>query len=481
MDDKRQVAAAVRDYLARERISREQFAFTTKLGKSTVDKLLTGLFSERTLAIVESYTSLPLRQLLKSPPDAAEGSGDEPERRAPAIPDKPSIAVLPFTNISPDPDQQHLADGIAEEIITALSRVPRLFVIARNSSFTYQDRAVDIRQVGRELGVRYVLEGSVRRAGSRLRITGQLIDAATGAHLWADRYDGDVVDVFELEDQVTERVVGAIAPSLFAAELARTKTKRPDSLDAYDLYLRALAAAWAMTRERNAEALALIEQALRLDPDYAVEAGLGAWIYTLRFAHNWWREPEAERERGVALARAALSKGRDDPEALAMGGYALAFLGEEFEHGLGALKRSLALNPNSAMAFSHSGWAKCYLGRAEEGIADFHRAVRLSPREITLFRLHAGLAFAHLLLGEFEDAVDWGWKAVDGNPNFTPGYRPLAAALAHLGRLDEAKDVAGRLLQLMPNFTPATEKRLFRRSGKLPLILEGMRLAGLPE
>jgi adenylate cyclase len=265
LDSRKRIAAAVRDYLARERISREQFAFKTKLGKSTLDKLLIGIFSEKTLAIVESHTNLSLRPMLEEAPPPAPTS--ENLSAGPALPDKPSIAVLPFTNMSPDPDQQYFADGIVEDIITALSRFPRLFVIARNSTFTYRDRAVDVRQIGRELGVRYVLEGSVRRAGGRLRITGQLIDASTGAHLWADRYDGDLQDVFELQDRVTARVVGAIAPALFEAELDRTKTKRPDSLDGYDLYLRALASIREMTRERNEEALGYIERALRLEPD----------------------------------------------------------------------------------------------------------------------------------------------------------------------------------------------------------------------
>jgi adenylate cyclase len=478
LDSRKQIASLVRDYLAGERISREQFAFKTKLGKSTVDKLLTGLFSEKTLAIVESHTKLSLRPLL----DEAPPPGQTPEKAVgPALPDKPSIAVLPFTNMSPDPDHQYFADGIVEDIITALSRFPRLFVIARNSTFTYRDRAVDVRQIGRELGVRYILEGSVRRAGGRLRITGQLIDASTGAHLWADRYDGDLEDVFELQDRVTARVVGAIAPALFEAELDRTKTKRPDSLDAYDLYLRALAAIREMTRERNEEALAHVERALRLEPDYAVAAGLGAWACTLRVAQNWSVDFETEKRRGMELARLAIAKGGQDAAALAYGGYAIAFLGEEFEEGLSVLDRAISLNPNRAMALSNAGWVRCYIGQAVDAIDDFERVIRLSPREITLFRVQTGLAFAHLLLEEFEEAVSWGRRALDNNPNYTPSHRALAAALAHLGRVEEARAVGTRLLALVPDFTPFNEKRLFRKSGKLPLILEGLRLAGLPE
>jgi adenylate cyclase len=479
LDSRKQIAATIRDHLARERMSREQFAFKTKLGKSTVDKLLVGLFSEKTLAIVESHTKLSLRPLLDVMP--APAASHEEANAEPALPDKPSIAVLPFTNMSPDPDQQYFADGIVEDIITALSRFPRLFVIARNSTFTYRDRAVDVRQIGRELGVRYVLEGSVRRAGGRLRITGQLIDASTNAHLWADRYDGDLGDVFELQDRVTARVVAAIAPALFEAELDRTKTKRPDSLDAYDLYLRALAAIREMTRGRNEEALGYVERALRLEPDYAVAAGLGAWAYTLRVAQDWCVDLERENRRGIELARLAIAKGSHDAAALAMGGYAIAFLAEEFEEGLSVLDRAVALNPNRAMALSNAGWVRCYLGQAVDAIGDFERVIRLSPREITLFRVQAGLAFAHLLLEEFEEAVTWGRRALENNPNYTPSHRALAAALAHLGMSDEARAVGKQLLQLMPDFTTATEKRLFRRSGKLPLILDGLQRAGLPE
>jgi adenylate cyclase len=482
MDDNKRIAAAVRDYLARERISREQFAFKTKLGKSTVDKLLIGLFSEKTLAIVESHTNLSLRPQAAASAGLHEDAARQPnEEPAPSLPDRPSIAVMPFADMSPDGDQQYFADGIVDDLITALSRVPRLFVIARNSTFTYKDRVVDVRRIGRELGVRYVLQGSVQRAGPRLRITGQLVEAATGVTLWAERYDGEIEDVFDLQDQVTASVVGAVGPHLFAAELDRTRIKRPDNLDAYDHYLRAFAALREMTRSANEQALTLVEQALRLDPQYAVAAGLGAFAYCLRMAQNWCADPKAEIGRGIELARSALAHGPDDPEAMAMAGYAIAFLGEEFEEGLRVLERSIKLNPNSALALSHSGWVRCYLGQAYDAIGDFDRALVLSPAEVTRFRMQAGLAFAHLLLEEFEEAAQWGRRALLGNPNFTPTYRALAAALAHLGRLGEAREAAGRLLELMPDFTTANERRLFRLSGKLPLILSGLERSGLPD
>jgi adenylate cyclase len=479
LDAKKRIAAAIRDRLARERMSREQFAFRTRLGKSTVDKLLTGLFSDKTLAIVESHTGLALRAMLDG---AAAGTGPAPPEPVhdSAARAAPSIAVLPFVNMGPDPAQDYFADGMVEDIITALSRVPRLLVIARNSTFTYKNRAVDIRQVGEELGVRYVLEGSVRRADDRLRVTGQLIDTSNGAHLWAERYDGRLDDVFELQDRITARVVGAIMPPLIAAELSRTRSKRPDNLDAYDYYLRALAAVRDMTRESNEQALDHVEHGLRLNPDYAVAAGLGAWAYTLRVAQDWCRDPAREKARGIELARKAIGRGADDPEALAMGGYAIAFLAGEFHAGLDAIDRSIALNPNGAMALSHAGWVRCYLGRPREAIGDFERVMMLSPREVTLFRVYGGLTFAHLMLQDHDEAVRWGWRALDGNPNFTPTYRALAAALAHLGRIEEAREVARRLLTLMPNFSAGTETFVFRESGKLDLILDGMRKAGLP-
>jgi adenylate cyclase len=479
MDDKKQIAAAIRDYLARERMSREQFAFKTKLGKSTVDKLLTGLFSEKTLAIVEKHTKLALRCPATAAPETS-GENTLPEPAATSSLDRPSIAVLPFADLSPQRGQQYFADGIVEDLITALSRVPRVVVIARNASFLYRNRTADVRQIGRELGVRYLLEGSVRRAGSRLRIAGQLIDAVTGAHLWGDHYDGDLADLFELQDRVTARVVAAIAPHVLAAELERIRKKRPDNLDSHDLYLRALASLREMTRSGTKQAIALGERALRLDPHYAVAAALVAFAYARRMAHQWWDDLATEERRGIALARTALEHGPDDPEVLAMAGYALACLDDAFEQGLVLLDRSIALNPNNALALSQAGWVRCYLGQAADAIGDFDRALRLSPGETTRFRMRTGLAYAHLFLEEFEEAVTWARRALLGNPNFAPGYRPLVCALAHLGRLEEAREAADRLLALVPDFTPAIDQRLFRRSGKLPLILSGFERAGLP-
>ena len=395
----------------------------------------------------------------------------------------PSIVVLPFTNLSDQREQEYYADGIVEDITIALGRFPRIFVIARNSAFTYKGRSVDIREIGRELGVRYVLEGSMRRAGERLRVTVELVEVETGFQLWADRMDGSVADVFEFQDKVVASVIGAIAPRVLEAEIGRARRKRPESLDAYDLYLRALPAVRAMRREDNDLALDLVRQALTLDPNYAVMAGLGAWAYTLRIAQDWPVDRDQDRRIGRDLARRAIAAGQDDPEALATAGYALGFLGEQLQDGLNAVERALSLNPNSALGHANAGWLKAYLGRTREAVDDLTEAIRLSPREPTNFRVQTALSLAHLLNGELKLAVEAGRRAVDANPRFAPALRALAAALAHFGRLEESREVIAQLLELAPQLTITSfaEQSLFRYSGKLSVILDGLRVAGLPE
>ena len=399
------------------------------------------------------------------------------------LPDRPSIAVLPFTNMSGDPEQEYFADGVVEDIITALSHFPRLFVIARNSSFTYKGRAVDVRRVGQELGVRYVLEGSIRRSGERVRLTGELLDATEGTHLWAERFDGTFQDIFDLQDEMTASVVGAIVPRLQSAEIERTKRNRPESLDAYDLYLRALAAVHQITREGFDEALSLVNRALEIAPDYAVAAGLGAWTYTLRAALAWSVDQEAETKRGLELARLAMFKGQSDAEALASGGYALAYLAGELREGLRAIEEAISLNPNNAIAFTHAGWVRNYMGQPREAIVALQRSIRLSPRDPMHFRTQTALGYAYLSLEEFDEAIMWGRRALESNPNYNPTYRLLASALAHAGRLDEARDMVERLSALMPNVSllALPEWTVFKQSGKLDLIIDGLRAAGFPE
>ena len=335
-------------------------------------------------------------------------------------PDKPSIAVLPFENMSGDPEQEYFADGMVEEIITALSRMRWLFVIARNSSFTYKGRAVDVKQVGRELGVRYVLEGSVRKAANRVRITGQLIDASTGAHLWADRFDGGLEDIFDLQDQVTASVVGAIAPKLEQAEIERAKRKPTESLDAYDYYLRGMASFHQWTKEANNEALRLFYRAIELDPDFASAYGMAAWCYVWRKSNGWMTDRAQEIAEAARLARRAVELGKDDAVALAQGGHALAFVVGDLDGGAAFIDRALVLNPNLATAWLLSGWMRAYLGEPDVAIEHLARAMRLSPLDPILYQMQSGIAFAHFFAGRYRRGVIMGGKGTAGAAELLP-------------------------------------------------------------
>src|SRR5216683_501724 len=295
------------------------------------------------------------------------------------LPDKPSLAVLPFQNMTGDAEQDYFVDGIVEEITTAISRLPWLFVIARNSSFTYKGRAVDVKQVARDLGVRYVLEGSVRKAGNRVRIAGQLIDSTTGAHIWADRFDGTLGDIFELQDQVASGVVGAIEPRLRLAEIERANRKPTENLDAYDLYLRAQAQIYKRTRESLAEAVRLAQQALELDPGYAPAMARISGCRCLQRSRHWIPASGTEVEEGIRIARQAIEAGRDEPDALSMAGSTISFLAGEHSTAVGAADRALALNPNSALAWSVRGWVLGWQNQPDSAIEAHQQAIRLSP------------------------------------------------------------------------------------------------------
>jgi adenylate cyclase len=403
------------------------------------------------------------------------------ERAKPlALPDKPSIAVLPFQNMSGDPEQEYFADGMVEEITTALSRFKYLFVIARNSSFTYKGRSVDIKQVGRELGVRYVLEGSVRRAAGKVRMTGQLIDATTGAHLWADRFEGDLSDVFALQDRMTESVVSAIAPKLTQTEIERAARRRPDNLNAYDLGLRAQSHVYSMTREGLAEALQLLKQALEIDPRYGTAAALAAACHTLKIVQGRAADPKWEIAEATRLSFLALSIDANDAETLAVVGRGRAYLSGDFDAAIEMVDRAVALNPNSANVWDQRSWTYQYAGRAEEAIQSFERAIRLSPLDPMLYTRFAGMGIALLKLNRFEEAVAAANRALRQDQNFSTTYRCLAAGLAHLGREDEAKDAVARLLEIEPNFRLS---EWVARAGKWQSsqFLQGLRKAGLPE
>jgi adenylate cyclase len=314
------------------------------------------------------------------------------EPSAPRMHERPSIAVLPFANMSGDPEQEYFADGMVDDIITGLSRVKWFFVIARNSSFTYKGRAVELKQVGRELGVRYVLEGSVRRAGDRIRITGQLIEAATGAHLWADRFDGRTENIFDLQDRITESVIGAIEPSLRRAEIERARRKRPNSLDAYDLYLRALPYAYANTPSDSEEALRLLLQALDREPDYPAAQAHAAWCYEQRFQRGGHR-PE-DKVEAVRHAQAVVASATDDALALAIAAFVIAILTHDYESAIGTVDRAFALNSNSALALGFSAMAEAMAGRYDQSIEHGLRAVRLSPLDPMNYHPYLGMGFA---------------------------------------------------------------------------------------
>jgi adenylate cyclase len=398
-----------------------------------------------------------------------------------ALPDKPSIAVLPFQNMSDDRDQEYFADGMVEEIITALSRMRWLFVIARNSSFTYKGRAVDVKQVGRELGVRYVLEGSVRKSGNRMRITGQLIDAITGAHLWADRFDGNLEDVFDLQDQVTASVVGALGPKLEQAEIERAKRKPTESLDAYDYFLRGMASFHQFTEQGNAEALKFFYKAIELDQNFAPALGMAARSYAQRTGFGWVIERDRETSEATRLARIASERGKDDAVALSMAGFALVIVVGDLEDGADMIERALALNPNLAWSWMFSGWAKLLLGEPEAAIERLARAMRLSPQDPQMFGMETATAFGHFFAGRHEEALSWAEKAIRERPNFFMASCVAAASAAKSGKPANAAKALARLRQLNPAFGASNAKDLlhFHRSEDVSSFSEGLRLAGL--
>ncbi len=414
------------------------------------------------------------------PSDAPPGS---PARDALALPDKPSIAVLAFENMSGDPEQEYFADGIVEEIITALSRMRSLFVIARNSSFSYKGRSVNVRQVGRELGVRYVLEGSVRKAGSRLRIAGQLIDAETGAHLWADRFDGTLDDVFDLQDQVTANVVGAIAPRMEAAEIDRIRSKPTESLDAYDHYLRGMAGLHKWSREGNDQALLHFYRAIELDPGYAAAHGLAARTYVQRNAGGWIGDHAHDVAEAERLARRAVELGPDDAVALCTAGFALADLVGDIDDGDAFTEKALGLNPNLAWAWLYSGWVKAYAGNAELAIERIARAKRLSPSDPQDFSIQTAMAFARFIAERYDDALACAESAIRDKPNNRLPACIAAASAALAGRQGEARKAMDLVRRLDPDLRIANVAavQVFGRPEDFSRWTDGLRKAGLPE
>jgi TolB-like protein/Tfp pilus assembly protein PilF len=403
------------------------------------------------------------------------------QRPALPLPEKPSIAVLPFKNMSGDPEQEYFADGVVEEIIIALSRFHELFVIARNSSFTYKGSDVDVKQVGRELGVRYVLKGSVRKAPNQIRIAGQLVDASTGAHLWADHFDGPLKDIFDLQDHMSACVVGAIAPKLEQAEIERARRKPTESLDAYDYYLRGRASFHRGNTKAIAEALEQFNKAIQLDPSFGSAYGMAAWCHFV-FVSNWTGGPidalEAER-----LARRAARLGTDDATALSTAGFVLANYAHNFDVGVALVNRALALNPNLGTVWFLSGWVRLRNGETDVAIEHFSRAQRLSPFDPLLWAMHAGTAWAHFLAGRYHEALSDVEQCLRDRPNYRPAVFLVAAISALAGAADRARRAVAHIRELEPTacISNAKERMRFYPSEQVARVIEGLRKAGLPE
>jgi TolB-like protein len=419
-------------------------------------------------------------------PDIEEPSPVAPKQMPSSIlvlPDKPSITVLPFHNLSGDPEQEYFADGVVEDIIAALSRIRWLFVIARNSSFTYKGRTVDAQGVGQELGVRYVLEGSVRKCANKVRITGQLIDATSGMHIWAERFEGQLDDIFELQDQVTESVVGAIAPQLERAEIERAKRKPTESLDAYDYYLRAMAKLHSGSREAIEQALPMFYTAIELDPEFASAYGMAAWCIFWRKLNGWMIDRTAEIAEGIRLARLAVALGRDDAVALTRGGHALGHLAGDVDGGIALLDRARLLNPNLAPAWYLGGILRALRGETEAAIENLNHAVRLSPLDPEMFRMQVGMALAHFFAGRFDTAAQWAEKALGNLPSLLVPAAVVAASYALSGHMDKAKLAMQRLHELDPSLRVSNLKYWLpiQRPEDLARFADGLRLAGLTE
>ncbi len=450
--------------------------------KSRLDLTVSDLGETQLKNIVDPIRVYSLEVGVPAQAKPAPQAGSAEPSAGLALPNKPSIAVLPFQNMSGDPEQEYFADGMVEDVITGLSRINWLFVIARNSSFVYKGKAVDVKQVGRELGVRYVLEGSVRKAGKRVRITGQLIEAETGAHLWADKFDGAVDDVFDLQDRITESVVGVIEPNVRRAEIERVRRKRPHNLGAYDLLLRALPHIDANNPTQNDVALPFLEKALELDPHYALAHGYMAYAHEQRFMRGGF--DSAVRERGLWHAREALAGGAEDALALALGGFVVGMLDNDFAAALSALDRSIALNGNSAIAHGFSALVRAFAGDAETSIMHAERALRLSPFDALRANALVALALDYIFTHRHTEAAQVAAKAIQANPAFPIPYAILIFAQVSLGQLDEARISVKRLQTIDPSASASGfARQMARATGNVERgvpFADALHKAGLP-
>ncbi len=477
MDGKKRIAATIKDYLARERVSREEFAFRTKLGKSTVDKLLIGLFSDRTLSIVESHTKLSLRSTLAG--DLAPAAARDEARLS--GPDGPSIAVLPFTNMSGEQEQDFIADGLSEDIITALARLRWLFVIARNSSFVYKGKAADVRAVASDLGVRYILEGSVRTAGGRIRVNAQLIDARSGKHIWAEKYDREVRDLFTVQDDITERVVAAVEPHLYAEEGFRASAKQPGSLDAWGLAVRAMGMINRVERKQNHEAQELLRRAIAMEPGYARAHALLSWAvwWAAHLRYDWPDASDGYR-RAAEHAQEALSLDAGDPWARMVFGLCLSTAGQH-DRALGELRAALDLNPSFALGHTSFGWALLRTGRFDEALAETERALRLSPLDnfSGFYTSIHGLAL--LASRRFEEALPFMRASLAALAEYSGHYNQLISCCGHLGLLDEASEFIAGTNRIGPPLRVGDVSDVMAKFAHRDVFIEGLRKAGVPE
>jgi TolB-like protein len=428
------------------------------------------LFAAEVSRLDDQATLVVLPSALDQPPTASHG-----------LTSRSMVVVLPFANMTGDPGQEYFADGITEDITTALSHFRWFSVISRNSAFTYKGCAVDVRQVGRELGVGYVLEGSVRRGGNRARISAQLCETEAGAQIWAERFDGDLADIFDLQDRITEAVTGAIEPSLRLAEVERTRAKPIESLTAYDLYLRALPQRF-LTREGNDEALRLLRRAVVLDPGFVAAKGALAGLHTIRFSQDW--AEESDLAEAVRCAReVAVGGGEDNPSALAWAAHALAYLARDYDAGLAAADHALVLAPNSAQVLLINGWVRTYVSDPETAISYLERAMRLSPVDPAKFYFFTALSLAHLVAGRYAEGVEWARRALRDRPTYMAANRLLATNLTRLGRREEAAEAVRALLVIAPGYTvsKAATQLALRDAPVREIFLDGLRQAGLPE
>jgi TolB-like protein/tetratricopeptide (TPR) repeat protein len=453
-------------------------------GRVVSESTLTSRINAARKAIGDSGKA---KQLIRASPrkgirfvgDVTDSLGPGPSRLH--VPEgRPSVAVLPFDNLSDDREQEYFADGIVAEIITGLSRIKWLFVISRNSTFFYKGRRIDVKAVGRELGVRYVLEGSVRRSGANVRVTGQLIEAETATPVWADRYEGTLGDIFALQDELTMSVIGAVEPSLRKAEVERARRKRPENLDAYDLFLRALPFAGTAMPEDADKALHFLEEAIRLEPDYAVVHGFIAWCHEQRYLRGGLHSETREAAR--KHARAAIATGSDDAMALAMGGFVIAVTERDYLTALDALDRALALSPSSALAFGFSSIVRAWMGDSVTAIRHARVGISLSPHDPLIYLPYVGLAYAHFFAGEWVEAASAASRASRANPNFSVPQYLATAALVRLGRVDEARSSAKHVLELQPGFTVSgLVSGDITTPEHMANLADALRQAGLPE